>query len=62
MTLQTDAVVIAELAAHRGRLRRAARHSADLLADAQHALANGRYEVVAEYLDRAVTQLREAAR
>lgn len=65
MSLHTDSIqaeTIQALVVERGDLRLAARTTADLLADAQHALEHGRYEVVAEYLERSVRNLRRAAK
>lgn len=53
---------IADLADKLATNRRVARENANMLADAQHALKNGRYAVVEEYMERVAQALDEMAR
>lgn len=58
--LVTAALALADCEAERTKLVRAAQQAEQLLADAQHALANGRLAVVDEFVDRALALLRNA--
>lgn len=48
---------VADLVEENGRMRRTVREVSDLLADALHALRNGRPDVTDEFIDRSLSRL-----